>query len=351
MNRLAEDLDYILAHTEPLWDDLRGQRLFITGGTGFFGCWLLESFAWANDRLGLDANAVVLTRNPGEFQRKAPHLVSHPAIDLYLGDVQDFAFPAGHFSHVIHAAAEVGAASQGDAARILDTIVGGTRRTLEFAGYCQAEKLLLVSSGAVYGRQSAELSHVSEAYFCAPDVMDPRSAYGEGKRVAELLSTIYGGIYGFEVKVARCFSFVGPYMPLNAHFAIGNFVRDGLQGGPIRICGEGTSERSYLYAADLVIWLWTILLRGKSNYPYNVGSEKGIAIRSLAHLVSEAFGFASDILVREGTVESLSASRYVPNVERAMLDLELRCEIDIVQSIQKSIVWFSGNHSFGSGVK
>ena len=105
-NPLAADLDHVLAHTQGLWEELRGQRVFITGGTGFFGCWLLESFAWANNRLNLDATAVVLTRSVERFQRKAPHLASHPAIHFHIGDVRDFDFPDGHFAHVIHAATE-----------------------------------------------------------------------------------------------------------------------------------------------------------------------------------------------------------------------------------------------------
>lgn len=71
-NRLASELDNILARTEPLWSDLRGERILITGATGFFGCWLLESFAWANRRLNLDAHAVAMSRNPGTLGKKRP---------------------------------------------------------------------------------------------------------------------------------------------------------------------------------------------------------------------------------------------------------------------------------------
>src|SRR6266699_1485011 len=97
-----EDLEHVLAHTRELWEELRGNRIFITGGTGFFGCWLLESFAWANDKLDLHAAAVVLTRNAEAFRTKAPHLADHPAIRLHTGDICSFDFPSGSFSHVIH---------------------------------------------------------------------------------------------------------------------------------------------------------------------------------------------------------------------------------------------------------
>jgi nucleoside-diphosphate-sugar epimerase len=178
-NPLENDLEHILAHTSSLWDELRGERIFITGGTGFFGCWLLESLAWANDRLGLNASALVLTRNPETFRSKVLHLAAHPAIQFHQGDVRDFLFPAGHFSYIIHAATEASAKLNAENPLLmLETIVEGTRRTLEFARQCGAKKFLLTSSGAVYGKQPPDLTHMPEEYLGGPDPLDPRSAYG-----------------------------------------------------------------------------------------------------------------------------------------------------------------------------
>lgn len=142
---------------------MRGKRVFITGGTGFFGCWLLESFCWANDHLDLRASVTVLTRDPQTFARKAPHLAAHPAIRLYIGDVRSFDFPVGEFSHVIHAATEASAQlNDENPLWMLDTIVEGTRHTLEFARHCGTPKFLLASSGAVYGKQHPDLTHIPE---------------------------------------------------------------------------------------------------------------------------------------------------------------------------------------------
>jgi len=338
-NPLASDLDHILTHTKGLWEDLRGECLFITGGTGFFGCWLLESFAWANDNLDLNASALVLTRNYDAFQKQAPHLAANTAIQFHIGDVRNFNFPDGEFSHIIHAATTSASATfHGEDPLVkFDTIVEGTRHTLDFAAQCHAKKFLLTSSGAVYGKQPSAMTHVSEDYFGAPDPTDPNSTLGEGKRAAEFLCALYSRKYGIEIKIARCFSFVGPYLPLDIHYAIGNFIRDGLNGGPIQVKGDGMPYRSYLYAADLVIWLWTILFKGESCHPYNVGSEQDVTIAELADTVAQCFQKPIEVRIAKTPDPSKPAERYVPATKRACKSCDLHLMIDLRSAIKRTI--------------
>jgi nucleoside-diphosphate-sugar epimerase len=224
---------------------------------------------------------------------------------------------------------------------MLDTIVEGTRRTLEFARRCGAQKYLLTSSGAVYGKQPPDLMHIAEEYVGGPDPLDPRSAYGEGKRIAEMLCALYTKQHGLETKIARCFAFVGPYLPLDIHFAIGNFIQDELRGGPIQVKGDGTPCRSYLYAADLAIWLWTILFRGEPCRPYNVGSEESMTIAEIAHMVAQAFTPSVVVQIAQEPRVGTTPERYAPSVQRAQSELGLKQMIGLSEAIHRTAAWYS----------
>lgn len=342
LNPLSKDLDHILAHTEGLWEELRGRRLFITGGTGFFGCWLLESFAWANEKLDLNASAIVLTRNYDAFRKKMPHIASNPSMQFQIGDIRNFTFPEGKFSHIIHAATPSDALlCNEDPLLMFDTIVEGTRHALDFAVHCSAKKFLFTSSGAVYGKQPPHTTHIPEGYCGAPDPADPSAAYGEGKRAAELLCMLYSKKHSIESKIARCFAFVGPYLPLDIHYAVGNFIRDGLKGGPILINGDGTPYRSYLYAADLAIWLWTILFTGKSCRPYNVGSEDAVTIAELANTVAQCFQKPVEVKITGTRITGQPREQYVPSTKRVHNELSLQQTINIKESVCRTIDFIS----------
>jgi dTDP-glucose 4,6-dehydratase len=340
-NPLTSDLDNIIDRTEPLWQEMRGQRILITGGTGFFGCWLLESFAWANRRLNLNARAVAVSRHPQTLAQKAPHLAGDPAIALHAADVRRDDFPQGGFSHVIHAATEASATLNRQTPLVMfDTIVEGTRRALDFAAANSVGKFLLVSSGAVYGTQPPQLTHVSESFSGGPDPLDAASAYAEGKRSAELLCALTASS-GLEVKIARCFAFVGPYMKLDAHFAIGNFIADAICGGPILVKGDGSPFRSYLYASDLAVWLWTILFQGQTRRAYNVGSEEALNIATLAREVAAAVSPEIKVHIASTALPGASVHRYVPCTTRAREELGLNAKVPLCEAIRRTYAWVS----------
>jgi dTDP-glucose 4,6-dehydratase len=345
----ADDLAHVLTHVGDLWERARGVRIFLTGGSGFFGPWLVETFANANDRLGLGAELVVLTRDPDVTIDRLPHYADLRGVTLHRGDVRDFAAPRGNFDVVVHGAAESSQQGHaGDHRHMFDTIVDGTRRTLGLAHVCGAKRYLLLSSGAVYGRQPPDVPRLAEDHPGGPVLSDPRSAYAEGKRAAEVMAAIAAESTGLSVRVARCFAFVGPHLPLDVHFAIGNFIRDAMAGGPIRIVGDGTPVRSYLYMADLAIWLWTLALHPDASGAFNVGSEIPVSILDTARVVGSVCAPDAEIEVAGKAVPGANPHRYVPSTSRARILLGLDQTVGLEDAIRRTVTWHAAAHASSS---
>lgn len=264
-----------------------------------------------------------------------PHLATRSEFTWLVGDAASFTFPAAHFDYVLHfATASAAEVSAGGTASIMHTLAG-TERVLEFARSSGAKRLLFASSGAVYGRQPPYLKRIPEDFRGGPDLADPASAYGEMKRLAELMCTTTKGI---ECVIARGFSFVGPYLPLTDKFAVGSFIRDALEGGPIIVRSNGLALRSYLYAADLAAWLLTLLLKGRPSEAYNVGSEHAVSIRELAKLVAAHSPMPIETIIR-GQASSQTASSYVPATNRARSMASIKVSLDLPTALARTLAW------------
>ena len=327
----------IVGGIETVWEQLRAARIFITGGTGFYGTWLLESLVQVESRYGIGVEIVVLSRNPKRFLESHNCFQKTPFLKFIEGDVRTFPFPDGQFSHVIHAATEASEKlNKENPLLMIDTIVEGTRRALDFAVHSGARHFLHTSSGAVYGDLPASLGPVPEDYRGGPDISQPKWAYGEGKRLAELLCCIYGEQYGFSVKNARCFATIGPGLPLNTHFAMGNFIADAIAGRDIVIRGDGSPIRSYIDVADLTAWLLHILVFGKAGQAYNVGSEEGYSLADIARIVAEVLNPSLEIKVLGQAIPQQLASVYVPSTRKVRESLGVSHSFSLKESIRRT---------------
>ena len=337
---VQEDIESIFKIVGNDLNRLQGKRILITGGTGFIGKWLLETISWLNENCNHPCKVYVPTRNSEAFAHKAPHLASNPGIVLLSGDIADFQFPDDECNFIIHAAAPgEPRALIHDSLGVAETIVRGTRRVLELAKQKNVEGFLFVSSGAVYGVQPPDLERIPEDYLGAPDVTNIRSAYGEAKRYAEILCTLYHQRHGLPIHIARPFTFVGPYQDLNAGFAITDFIRDGLRGGPLTIQGDGTTVRSYCYATDLTAMLWKILLQSPVGRVYNVGSDESISILELANKVIAFLDNPVEMTISSKPNMKSRLASYVPDINRGRSEIGMYIYTDIDKAIQRTLAW------------
>lgn len=291
--------------------------VLITGGTGFFGKSIRDYFS----RHSCQYDFTFLSRHgfSSEFLEQS----NNSTVKQLFGDVRSFELDgSAHFDYVIHAATPARADVPDEEMRTI--IIDGTANAIRQAKKCGARKFMMVSSGGIYGKCFTR--PVSEA-----DDPHPFTAYGKAKLDAERMA-IDSGLHAL---IPRCFAFVGKYLDRNAHFAIGNFIRDALAGKDIVINGDGSPMRSYMYADDLVEWLFAILERGETGRPYNVGSPDAISIRDLAVSVRDAIGSTVTVNVLGRSVAG-AANYYVPAVDRAMSELGLGLKFHLSDGVRLS---------------
>lgn len=305
-------------------EGLKGTRLFLTGGTGFIGSWLLHLLYHVNTK-STKVMVSVLSRNPSNFLSKFPIFNDLPWLTFITGNVESFTFPSGRYDYIIHAATETSMLAHSNHREMLRTIILGTQNVCEMAKKCDARRVLLISSGAVYGNQPNDLLLQSESSPLACNPLQPESAYGEGKRVMELIGAILEKEAQIEVISARCFSFCGPGLPLSGHFAFGNFIHDAVHKKAILVKGDGSTVRSYLYGLDMAGWLLITLMRGNSRQAYNIGSDEPISVLELANKIQALIAPEKRVIVlgREEPQNKFS-NRYVPDINKAR---KLGCEM------------------------
>lgn len=310
---------------DQLASDLKGKSILITGGSGFFGKNLCSTLVALNSSKNLGMKIFALARTKVEIE--GVQFIQHDVtLPLHFQQSMDL---------IIHAATPaVREDTQLD--KTMNIIVNGTQQILNFAELSNCSRFLLVSSGAVYGEQPEDLKQIPEEYVMKESFYDFKSAYSTGKRISELMALEWSRRTGRHLTIARCFAFSGRFLPLDQHFAIGNFIRDALIGNTINVKGDGTAIRSYLDADDLVSWLMNTLIRGENREAYNVGSDQEISMKELANKIAEKVP-GTQVIIQNAQNASGKRNRYIPSVEKARTKLGLKIKVNLDESIQKMI--------------
>lgn len=330
-----KDLKEIEASLGSSIEKFQDKIIFISGATGFIGKNIVECLVWLNRARGLNLSIHSISRDPNSFFERNPHFRAYSEFHLLPGDIRSKEIPytGGALDFAIHAATDV--VGRSDPEDLFASCVYGTSNILHFAMKNHCKKFVLLSSGAVYGEQPSNLAKLPETYNGGIDLSLPSSAYALGKQASEWL--VQQSSNRLDVRVARCFAFVGPYLPLDQHFAIGNFIRDALLEKSIEIQGDGMALRTYLYTSDLMIWLLKIMLNGWNGGVWNIGGNEIVSIMDLAKLVVKLI--SPDLRINVSKEPSGNIHRYVPDLQRAEIQMGLRQKIYLNDAIIKTANW------------
>ena len=320
-------------------DDLKNQKIFIAGGTGFIGTWIAEFIAFLNDNYQFNTSLILLARNTESFKEVKTHLSSRKDIRLISNDIRNIHEIPEDISYVIHAAASPD--NRNHVSNPIETIAAITKGTDNLIDSAfklpNLKKFLYLSSGQVYGKSLTSKGSISESDFGSLDCNKITAIYPESKRLAEAICSAYSSQYKLPIVIARPFSFIGPYQSLSKPWAINNFIQDALFNKTIRIIGNGEPVRSYMYPADLVVWILKILANGKINTAYNVGNPLGISLRNAAEKIVQIAQTNVNVDVKHFNNDS---SRFVPYIVLCEKELGLKINYDIEDTIRRSIDWY-----------
>lgn len=303
-------------------------RLLVIGGTGFFGKSILDLY----QRGGLapwDIDHVVAMARNAERLREEPRLL--PGVSLVSSDIAT-CDSVPEADYVIHAAASTDVRNylaQPEQER--RNIQAGTLNYCRLAKrHHRDSKIVFCSSGAVYGNQQVDFIDEDAAGTDVMAMAEGKRDYALAKRDAEAAVRELG----LNVAIARCFAFVGPYLPRDQHFAIGNFIGDALAGRPVTVKARHAVYRSYLYADDLVTWLMAIAAAANPQCPtFNVGSDQPVLMGELAREVARVCGATAEV----PAIDSAVVDRYVPSVARIREQLGVRIHYNLTEAIGETV--------------
>ena len=337
---LDEDLDAVLDRTRSIWTELNGARLLLTGATGFVGTHMLESVRHARSRAGADVRVVAPARDPDRLRARLPWTKDAPWLEVIPGDIHHFAMPPGAIDLAIHAA---NTASPGEIADdpkgIARMVVEGSTRVFALAAAGGARRVLQLSSGSVCGAHFTPSKPIAEDDPGEPQGDGPADRLARAKREAEQALLLAARRPDAPTIVfARGFALCGPWLPLNSAFAFGNFLGAAMRGGPVIVSGDGTPVRSYLYSGDMVVWLWTLLLKGRNGRAYNVGSAHAVTIGELAHRVAALLGGSVEIAAVPSP--GAHAHWHVPDLTRVRAELGLEETVPLNDAIVRTAQWW-----------
>ncbi|MFM7458923.1 MAG: NAD-dependent epimerase/dehydratase family protein [bacterium] len=338
----AEDLGQLSA----ILNQLKNKKIFITGGTGYMGKCLLDLLIQGNHELQLNLSITILTRDIKKFQSNFPFGRSSSILNFIESDIREaFDEETKDYDFIIHAAtpaatSEVIGLAKNQPKELLEMIKDGSHQVLNICQKNKDARCLYISSGAVYRGINDHKIFCEQDWNSKNKIPLDTDPYMLGKRIAE--SLFFEAFHNQAFKnfsIARCFTFIGPYLPLGIHLAGSSFFTNIAKQEPITINSDGTALRSFMHSYDLAVWLVTILIKGKAAEVYNVGSDEAITIKDFAKKISTLLSNHPIVTKEEVPCDPLK-KYYLPNINKARQELGLELKYALKQSIQDAAKWY-----------
>jgi len=341
-SEIRKDCLLATAGQSGVYSTLGFQHIAVTGGTGFLGTWIAELVAALNDEHRLGITLDLFARNINDWAQLYPHLAQRSDIRLKSQDVRSPFELSRNTNFVVHAAGiPNNRVHASDPLRVHQTTLLGLNNTLEAATQLDSlSRFLNVSSCLVSGTPNRPGALAESDYFSLP-CSPLHAVYAEAKRAAENLASIYRSQFRMSVSTLRPFTFAGPFQALDRPWALNNFLRDALTGSDIRLHGDGTARRSYLYGSDAAWWTLAALVHGVDGAIYNIGSPTPVTHLELVDLIGQKTSLKPRVVLNTKPVQQSMQDDLFPDTQLTQNSLRVIQTCTLEQIVDKTWRWFS----------
>ena len=280
-----EDMDFVASYPSIDWKKFCDKTILVTGGTGLIGSTLIKALMYANNKKALNLQIVALVRNATKAKRL---FAEDKSLRFVIGTVEDLPELDMPIDFIVHGASPTASAYFIEhPVETINTAVMGTMNLLRLAVEKQVQGFLYLSSMEVYGAPYTD-EVILENQGTTIDTMSVRSCYPEAKRLCESLCASYASEYKVPAMVIRLAQTFGPGVEKDDNRVFAEFARCAMHGQDIVLQTAGTSKRCYLYTADAVTAMMTVLLNGEGGEAYNAANRSTYcSIVDMAKLVVE----------------------------------------------------------------
>lgn len=277
------------------WNRLEGATVLVTGATGLIGSCVVRALLEHNHaRSAAPVHVVAMVRSLEKARDVFAEYANENSLEYLVQDVLE-PLPQTSLDYIIHTACPTASSFfTSHPLETADAIVLGTRQLLEYARTSGVRSMVYVSSMEVYGEGNPTrgLEHMlTESQVGSSDVMNARSCYPEGKRMAETYCAAYASEYDVKVATVRLAQTFGPGIPKTDARLFAMIARAAMQGEDVVLKTTGESTRMYVYTLDAVAAILIALLQGKSGQAYNVANQDTYSsVKEMAEMVLDQFG-------------------------------------------------------------
>jgi len=316
-------------------EKLKNSNILITGGTGFVGKWLTEMLIYLNENFNFNINIYLLARNIPKDSNQSK--LSY--IRYIKSDIRNIKELPTALNYIIHAAGTPDSKEHvSNSIKTIETIVGGTQKILDLSSRLpNLINFLHLSSSKIYGNNYSIIPiDESNSTIIGYNNQD---VYSESKRMSETICKSYISELHLPIIIVRPFAFIGPFQLLDKPWAINNFIRDAILGGPIRILGNEHSSKSYMYGSDFANYILNILIFGKIGEAYNIGSSNPITLIDLANKIKNIIDTEIEIKFKASKDNYSKTIFDVPQTSKIENDLSIKEAFGIDEALRRTILW------------